>query len=97
VTGDTWQQIEKSSLFILILYSELEILYAWNYKIDIIDINGNAVSGNMALAKELGMSGVPGFIIGTIGTAGAEDSSRVTGISLVRGAVPFLLAISRKK
>jgi protein-disulfide isomerase len=46
----------------------------------------DAVSGNMALAKELGMNGVPGFIIGTLD---AKDSGKVTGISTVRGAVPL--------
>ena len=46
----------------------------------------DAVSRNMALAKELGINGVPGFIIGT---TYALDSRKVTGISMIRGAVPF--------
>ena len=45
----------------------------------------DAVSKNMALAKDLGISGVPGFIIGAVGA----DSRKVTGISLIRGAVPL--------
>jgi protein-disulfide isomerase len=46
----------------------------------------DAVSKNMARAKELGISGVPGFIIGTVD---AKDSRKVTGISMIRGAVPL--------
>ena len=52
----------------------------------------DAVSKNMTLAKALGITGVPGFIIGAVS---AEDSRKVTGISLIRGAVP--LAIFQKE
>jgi len=48
-----------------------------------------AVSSNMALSKELGMLGVPGFIIGAMGTDDAKDSRKVTGISMIRGAMPI--------
>ena len=50
----------------------------------------DAVSGNMALAKGLGMSGVPGFIIGNIEMMCAEDSRNVTGVSAILGAMPFV-------
>ena len=44
-----------------------------------------SINNGMELAKKLGMSGVPGFIIGM---ADANDSRKVTGISMIRGAVP---------
>jgi len=47
----------------------------------------STVIKNMELAKELGISGVPCFIIGTVDES---DSRRVTGISLIRGAVPLV-------
>ena len=49
----------------------------------------DAVISNMALSKELGMLGVPGFIIGAMGTDDAKDSRKVTGISMIRGAMPI--------
>ena len=49
----------------------------------------DAVSKNIALANELGMNGVPGFIIGTIGTANENDPRKATGISTILGAMPF--------
>ena len=52
----------------------------------------DAVRNNMALASKLGVNGVPGFIIGTIDK---NDSSKVTGISMIRGAMP--LAIFQKE
>jgi len=47
---------------------------------------GPAVNRDMALANELGISGVPGFIIGTVDE---KDPRAVTGISEIRGAAPF--------
>jgi len=46
----------------------------------------DAVRKDMELANKLGVNGVPGFIIGTIDR---NDPRKVTGISMIRGAVPF--------
>ena len=46
----------------------------------------DAVNSNIALANELGMTGVPGFIIGSID---ASNPRNVTVISEIRGAMPF--------
>ena len=47
---------------------------------------GDSVRKDMALANKLGVNGVPGFIIGTVGKS---DPRKVTGISIIRGAMPF--------
>jgi len=44
------------------------------------------VSDNMALALRLEITGVPGFIIGLVDS---QNSGSVTGISSIRGALPF--------
>ena len=46
----------------------------------------NVVSKNMETAKELGINGVPFFIIATVDES---DSRKATGVSMIRGAVPF--------
>jgi protein-disulfide isomerase len=46
----------------------------------------DSVNKNMALANSLGVNGVPGFIIGTVDT---KDPRKVTGVSMIRGAMPF--------
>ena len=44
------------------------------------------VSSNMALARRLGITGVPGFVIGA---ADAQNPGSVKGISSILGAQPF--------
>ena len=44
------------------------------------------VQTNMALARRLGITGVPGFVIGLIDT---QNPGSVKGISSIRGAMPF--------
>ena len=44
------------------------------------------VNNNMALARKLGITGVPGFIIGLVD---AQNPGRIKGISSVRGAAPY--------
>jgi protein-disulfide isomerase len=46
----------------------------------------DAVNKDMELANKLGVNGVPGFIIGTVDE---NDPGKVTGISMIRGAMPF--------
>ena len=45
-----------------------------------------AVRKDMVLASKLGVTGVPGFIIGTVDE---NDPRKVTGISMIRGAMPI--------
>jgi len=47
---------------------------------------GADVKKDMELANKLGINGVPGFIIGTVDE---NDPRKVTGISMIRGAMPF--------
>ena len=47
---------------------------------------GERVQNNIALARELGMSGVPGFVIGLVDS---QDPGSVKGVSTIRGAQPF--------
>ena len=44
------------------------------------------VKSNIELALKLGVNGVPGFIIGTVDE---NDPRKVTGISMIRGAMPI--------
>jgi len=44
------------------------------------------VQGNIALARSLGITGVPGFIIGLVDT---QNPGGIKGISSIRGALPF--------
>jgi len=44
------------------------------------------VRKNIALANKLGVNGVPSFIIGTVDKT---DPRKVTGISIIRGAMPI--------
>ena len=44
------------------------------------------VNDNMALARRLEITGVPGFVIGLVDT---QNPGKVKGISSVRGALPF--------
>jgi protein-disulfide isomerase len=46
----------------------------------------SAVSGNMALAGKLGITGVPAFIIGTVDS---KNPRKATGVSIIRGALPL--------
>jgi len=46
----------------------------------------DAVRKDMDLANKLGINGVPGFIIGTVDK---NDASKITGISMIRGAMPL--------
>ena len=50
------------------------------------DKYGNAVNRDLELANKMGMLGVPGFIIGTVNE---NDPRKVTGISMIRGAMPL--------
>ena len=45
-----------------------------------------SVNNNMELARKLGITGVPGFVIGLIDT---QNPGNVKGISSIRGAMPF--------
>jgi len=47
---------------------------------------GDAVRKDMELANKLGINGVPGFIIGTVDK---NDPRKVTGLSMLRGAMPL--------
>jgi len=47
----------------------------------------DAVNNDMELAKELGVTGVPGFIIGIVDET---DPRKVKGISMIRGAMPIV-------
>ena len=47
----------------------------------------DAVNRNMSLAGDLGIDGVPGFILASVD---AKDPRRVTGITTIVGAVPFV-------
>jgi protein-disulfide isomerase len=47
------------------------------------------VQGNIALAQKLGISGVPGFIIGSVEPAKSGAPMKIKGISMIRGAVPL--------
>jgi protein-disulfide isomerase len=47
------------------------------------------VRGNIALAQKLGISGVPGFIIGRVEPAKSGAPMKIKGISMIRGAVPL--------
>ena len=44
------------------------------------------IQANMALARSMGITGVPGFVIGFVD---AQNPGSVKGISSVRGAMPF--------
>ena len=44
------------------------------------------VQNNIALARSLGITGVPGFVIGLVDS---QNPGSVTGISSIRGAQPF--------
>jgi len=44
------------------------------------------VHGNIALSRSLGITGVPGFVIGLVDS---QNPGLVKGISLIRGALPF--------
>ena len=46
----------------------------------------DTVRKDIELANKLGVNGVPGFIIGTVDK---NDPRKVTGISMIRGAMPF--------
>jgi len=46
----------------------------------------DTVNRNIKLAIELGITGVPGFILGTINE---NDPRKVTGITVIRGAIPL--------
>ena len=46
----------------------------------------DVIRKDMELANKLGVNGVPGFIIGTVSRT---DPRKVTGISMIRGAMPL--------
>ena len=47
---------------------------------------GDAVRRDMELADQLGISGVPGFVIAAVDE---KNPRQLTGIAMIRGAVPF--------
>jgi protein-disulfide isomerase len=69
--------------------------YAFALKLDVLQFDAclssakyvDSVRKDIELAVDLGMTGVPGFIIGTVD---AGDPRKIRGISSMRGALPFL-------
>jgi len=79
-----WRRLSGNILLIVVLLVVC-VIFTMNHNQKLIRIQ-KAVINNMALANKLGVTGVPGFIIGTVDR---NDPRKITGISMIRGALPL--------